>query len=231
MDLNREKGRPDFTSREVQFLRRVAPHLGAGLKSAALRSLAFSEPERDYISGVLILDGRGRVLHHTAAAERWLGDLEDLQPGWKEGVGLPVAVWTVASALRRALRVETERDRDVVPSLCVATRSGRWLSLMAARSETGSDRPEEMVIVIEPAGPREMAWLRAAAYGLSAREREVVSLVVRGASTRQISQTLFISEPTVQEHLSNIFDKVGVRGRGALVKRLFLDNLYPAMFG
>jgi DNA-binding CsgD family transcriptional regulator len=87
-----------------------------------------------------------------------------------------------------------------------------------------------VVIVIEPAGPREMAWLRATAYSLSAREREVVSLVVRGASTRQISQTLFISGPTGQEHLSNIFDKVGVWGRGALVKCLFLDNLYPAPF-
>ena len=42
---------------------------------------------------------------------------------------------------------------------------------------------------------------------------------------------LFNSEPTVQEHPSNIFDKVSVRGRGALVKGPFLDNLYPAMFG
>jgi DNA-binding CsgD family transcriptional regulator len=31
----------------------------------------------------------------------------------------------------------------------------------------------------------------------------------------------------VQEHLSNIFDKVGVRGRHALVKRLYLDATYP----
>jgi DNA-binding CsgD family transcriptional regulator len=75
-----------------------------------------------------------------------------------------------------------------------------------------------------------MAWLRAAAYGFSAREREVVDLVVRGASTKQISQTLYISEYTVQEHLSNVFDKVGARGRRALVKQLLLDNLFPSLF-
>jgi DNA-binding CsgD family transcriptional regulator len=230
MDLNREEGRADFDLREVRFLRRVAPHLGAGLKSAALRSLAFSEPESDGIPGVLVLDVRGRVSHHTAAAERWLRDIEgDIGPGWEEGGGLPVAVRTVTSALRRALSTETERDRDVVPRLCVRGRSGRWLNLQASRSETGSSRGEETVVVIEPAGPREMAWLRAAAYGLSAREREVVNLVVRGASTREISRTLYISEPTVQEHLSNVFDKVGVRSRGELVKRLFLDNLYPSL--
>jgi DNA-binding CsgD family transcriptional regulator len=71
---------------------------------------------------------------------------------------------------------------------------------------------------------RRLIWLRAAAYGLSLREREVVDFVAAGASTKQISQY------TVQDHLSNIFDKIGVRNRRALVKRLFLDNLHPAMF-
>jgi len=80
------------------------------------------------------------------------------------------------------------------------------------------------MIVIEPAGPREVSWLRTSAYGLSDREREVVDLVVRGLSTKQISQALFITEYTVQDHLSNVFDKVGVRGRRALVKRLYLDS-------
>jgi DNA-binding NarL/FixJ family response regulator len=84
-----------------------------------------------------------------------------------------------------------------------------------------------MVIVMEPSGPREVTWLRATAYGLSPRERVVVDLIVRGASTRQISQTLYISEYTVQDHLSNIFDKIGVRDRRALVKRLYLDAILP----
>jgi DNA-binding CsgD family transcriptional regulator len=66
---------------------------------------------------------------------------------------------------------------------------------------------------------------------LSERERAVVDLVVQGASTREISKTLYISEYTVQEHLSHVFDKVGVRGRRALIKRLFFDNLYPELLG
>jgi DNA-binding CsgD family transcriptional regulator len=81
------------------------------------------------------------------------------------------------------------------------------------------------MIVIEAARPREVAWLKMSSYDLTKREREVVDLVVRGASTRQISRTLFISEHTVQEHLSNVFDKVGERGRRALVRRLYLDVL------
>jgi DNA-binding CsgD family transcriptional regulator len=53
-----------------------------------------------------------------------------------------------------------------------------------------------------------------------------VDLVARAASAREILQTLFISEYTVQEHLSNVFEKVGVRSRRELVKRLYLDAMY-----
>ena len=58
----------------------------------------------------------------------------------------------------------------------------------------------------------------------------MVDLVVRGAPTKQISASLFISEYTVQEHLKHIFDKVGVRSRRELIKRHFFDNLYPTHF-
>ena len=49
------------------------------------------------------------------------------------------------------------------------------------------------------------------------------------SSNRRISENLFISENTVQRHLSNIFEKVGVRGRKELLKRLFFENLLPEM--
>jgi DNA-binding CsgD family transcriptional regulator len=85
----------------------------------------------------------------------------------------------------------------------------------------------EIVIVIEPAGSKEMAWLNTVTYGLSPREGEVVELVVRGASTRQISQALYVTEDTVQKHLQNVFSKVGVRSRRELVKRLYLNTIFP----
>jgi DNA-binding CsgD family transcriptional regulator len=56
-----------------------------------------------------------------------------------------------------------------------------------------------------------------------------VRLVARGLSTRQISDSLFISEYTVQRHLQNAFEKVGVRSRRELIKRLFFENLLPDM--
>jgi DNA-binding CsgD family transcriptional regulator len=87
------------------------------------------------------------------------------------------------------------------------------------------------VIVIEPAKAEEVAWLNTAAYGLSPREEEAVKLVARGLSTRQIAATLFVSEHTVQRHLQNAFEKVGVKSRRELIKRLFFENLLPGMLG
>ena len=48
---------------------------------------------------------------------------------------------------------------------------------------------------------------------LTAREQEIVDLVIAGCRNREISERLSISEKTVKAHLSNIFAKLGVRDR------------------
>jgi DNA-binding CsgD family transcriptional regulator len=63
-----------------------------------------------------------------------------------------------------------------------------------------------------------------AAYGLTAREREICNEVSNGHSTSDIAGRLFISRNTVQDHLKSIFGKVGVRSRGELVARLRPDT-------
>src|SRR5919199_2236667 len=228
--LIRERGRPDFDAREVALLHRIIPHLSSGLKAAVLAKKASAEPEGESVPGVLVLDDQGRVVQHTESAERWLRNLGDLGEGWLEGEGLPAPVWMVLGALRKALKPETDRDENGVPSVRVQTRSGRWLTFHGTQTESRAGRTGATMVIIEPSRPQELARLRVSAFGLSERERAVVDLVVQGASTREISEALYISEYTVQEHLSNAFDKAGVRGRRALINRLFFDNLYPALF-
>jgi len=227
--LSREKGRPDFAAREVAFVRRVAPHLGAGLRAATLHQELYDDQDSDNddAAGVLVLDVWGTVVQHNAAAERRLRELGDLGARWREGDGLPAPIWTVLGALKSALKPQTDRDLNSSPYLRVRARSGRWLTLQASLTEPTHTHPAESVVIIAPAGPKEVLRLTAIGYGLSPREQEVVELAVRGASTKQISQALYISEYTVKDHLSNIFGKVGVRGRRALVKQLYLNTIFP----
>jgi len=48
---------------------------------------------------------------------------------------------------------------------------------------------------------------------LTEREHEILKLVARGASNRQIAENLYLTEGTVKNHMSNILSKLGVRDR------------------
>ena len=54
---------------------------------------------------------------------------------------------------------------------------------------------------------------------LSPREVEILRMVARGAGNKEVSETLHLSETTVKRHLSNVYDKLGVRTRGEAVSR------------
>lgn len=63
---------------------------------------------------------------------------------------------------------------------------------------------------------------------LSPREQQVVQLIVRGFSNLEIASRLGITEATVKAHLTHIFQKLALRGRGQLVAR-YHQSLSPAV--
>jgi DNA-binding CsgD family transcriptional regulator len=58
------------------------------------------------------------------------------------------------------------------------------------------------------------------ADGLTQREREVALLVAEGLRSREVAERLGIASQTVKSHLKTIFDKLGVRNRVELARRL-----------
>jgi DNA-binding NarL/FixJ family response regulator len=48
---------------------------------------------------------------------------------------------------------------------------------------------------------------------LSEREREILALIARGASNKEIASQLYIAEGTVKNHITHILGKLGVRDR------------------
>lgn len=62
---------------------------------------------------------------------------------------------------------------------------------------------------------------------LSDREREVLRLLVAGASNKGVAQQLHLSENTVKAHISHIFNKLGVQSRAEAVAVALQRGLIP----
>jgi DNA-binding NarL/FixJ family response regulator len=53
---------------------------------------------------------------------------------------------------------------------------------------------------------------------LSPRESEVVKLIAEGLTSKEIGETLFIAEKTVERHRANVLEKLGLKDRVALTR-------------
>ena len=60
---------------------------------------------------------------------------------------------------------------------------------------------------------------------LTKREREVFELLIKNYTTRDIAEKLNISEKTVRNHISNVMQKLGVKGRAQAVIELIKLNV------
>ncbi|MEI6456459.1 MAG: response regulator transcription factor [bacterium] len=62
-------------------------------------------------------------------------------------------------------------------------------------------------------------------YNLTAREKEILNLIVHGASTTGIAQMLFISEETVRNHIRHIYEKLQVHTKAQAVAKAIRERL------
>ena len=61
---------------------------------------------------------------------------------------------------------------------------------------------------------------------LTNREREVFLLLIKNNTTNEIAEQLQISEKTVRNHISNVIQKLGVKGRAqAVIELIRLGNI------
>lgn len=150
--------------------------------------------------------------------------LLDLQMPIMDGV-------QAADALSGDFRVVMLTYSDDEPRVTAAIRAGACGYLVHGRFEPeeladGVRRAARGETVLSPAvAPTVFAALRrgpqADTHGdpheLTAREREVMTLVAAGLSNREIAAKLVVSEKTVKNHVHNSYRKLGVTRRGEAI--------------
>ena len=79
----------------------------------------------------------------------------------------------------------------------------------------------EVHVPAEAASPKpfEANTAQQQTLGITARELEILTLIARGLSNREIATQLFVSENTVKTHCARAYDKLGAARRTQAVQR------------
>jgi len=99
---------------------------------------------------------------------------------------------------------------------------GIWLGLrITRRRETIRETVvvKEVLVPAEAQAPFAPNTARQLTLGITPRELEILNLVARGFSNREIATQLFVSENTVKTHCARAFDKLGAARRTQAVQR------------
>ena len=154
--------------------------------------------DNEFVSEALSYGAKGYLLKDTPLEE--LADvIRSIDKGYTQfGPGILEKVVADKPVTGQSISDESEVDKAAV-----------------AQATTGI----EQTIVAEEPPPSLQA--------LSAKEKEVLALIVQGASNKEIAAALFISEGTVRNHVTHILGRLNVRDRtqAAIMSHAFLPYL------
>jgi DNA-binding CsgD family transcriptional regulator len=212
------------------------------LFSAAMRtreSVGFREPASplyrvDYVEALVAL---GRIDDALAVLEPWEADAERLGRGWA------LAETTRCRGLVTAARGEVESAQRLLETaiarhVSVGDPFGRCRALLALgilrrrarKKQSAREALEQALSGFEALGARRWVERARAELGriggrvrtgeLSPAERRVAALVAEGRTNREVAAALFLSERTVESHLTRVYSKLHVRSRTELARTL-----------
>lgn len=221
LDLWRGDSRDRFTAADAEFITSITASLAAALRRCQARTFVDpATPHRRHVGPVVLtLDDDLVITSRTAASRAWL---DVLLPPDPDGQAIPASVYNVAAQLLAA-----EAGVDEHPAVTrTHLADGFWLTLRAARLSSDEREPgapasvaATLVVAIEEASAAERLELFGRAFGLSAREYELLGLLATGSDTKSMARQMSLSEHTIQDHLKSIFAKTGARDRVTVLSR------------
>jgi DNA-binding CsgD family transcriptional regulator len=168
---------------------------------------------------MVVLGRHDEVELITPPARTLLASLHPGESGYTdETIATPVL------ALASFIRSTPDGGQGTGNVVTVPSRDG-WVTLHA--SLPGAPDDGRIAVVLERSTGARSATIRLEAIGATPREREVATLLARGLSRAEMAETLVVSPHTVEDHVKNLYEKLGVASRQELVARVFVDEYLP----
>jgi HD-GYP domain-containing protein (c-di-GMP phosphodiesterase class II) len=137
------------------------------------------------------------------------------------GVGLGRSARILAAADAYSAMCEARPYREALEASAVEAE-------LLREAKEGRLDPGAVEAVLNAAGHRPKVQVREIPGGLTERELEVLTILVRGESNQSIADGLGISARTVGHHVQHVYQKVGVRSRAAATVWAFEHGLVTA---
>ena len=208
IEAYRDRSDRSFEDEDLELLATIAPALGSALRRTMYDDGPSGTAE-PHGPGVIVLDRTLKPVSSTAAARSWLDAFPDAHMLAALNM-LPAVIYPAAATARTGT---SEAGTHAI----VQAVDRRWVMIEAAKLEGHEDG--HTAVTLRAATATETFQLLCRAYALTQRERQLVAALIAGLDTRAITQRLFISRYTVQDHLKSVFRKTGVRSRRELLAR------------
>ncbi|MHB8882879.1 MAG: helix-turn-helix transcriptional regulator [Thermodesulfovibrionales bacterium] len=160
--------------------------------------------------GVISFDRRMTVVFRNRAAEKFLRRQK-----------LPPEVMSVAGRIFEAM--DSRQMAALFPGevLILKRLEGSGSNWTFKLEALESPWPAVCVFIMEEAASAKLDLNNIRTqFGLTRRETDVLRRVINGLTNRDIACDLEIAEQTVKDHLSNIYEKMGIKNRFAIVRFL-----------
>jgi len=126
----------------------------------------------------------------------------------------------ILNAVAQAIKGQSVLDLKVMQKLNAMLASGGGKSAAGSDSSAGNGTSDGKTSGGSAFGTEKKSAEELEAYGLTEREKEICKLICEGCTNSQIASILFISEGTVKNYVSTIYDKFGEHDRTRLVLKL-----------
>jgi DNA-binding CsgD family transcriptional regulator len=191
------------------------------------------------LPGLFVVETGGKVIFASEEGRRFLVETvskveqnghgrngQDPHDAGRKNVTLPESIRDFTREVCRRAQVDGVAGRQLPTkrAMLFQSRAGHYYIVMVlALAQPGlSRRPRMVLLVVQRVGQRKNfnPERLGQVYGLTKREQEVVTQLVRGDSNKEIAASLHIQEYTVKDHLKHIMAKCQADSRVSVISKV-----------